>query len=381
MLVTIVTPSFNQGRFIEKTIQSVLEQDYPNIEYIVMDGGSTDGTVDILRRYGDRITWRSERDAGQSDAINKGFRMAKGDIVAWLNSDDFYLPGAVSKVVEVFRKEPEAAMVYGDGYIVDEREEWRAPYGVEPFFDLWKLIHFPSFVSQPSTFMRREAILSIGLLNTKLYFNMDWDLWIRMSRTGKVVYLPEKLSCARVYPETKTQSGGWKRWIELVALARHYGNYKLPPAIFLNVPKGCFKNSRGGYSSPVKKVVSMGRMLLNPFTRGGGASGFSQDGYMSGSGFISLPMIKEAGSLALKVESVVSGDVMVRINNMEEHRFILGDRNCDIKTIELKLSDKLRQKEFLHLEFRRSVSLRIRDLYYVSTEGRIITNLGFPNLI
>ncbi len=113
-LITVVTPSYNHERFIEATIQSVLTQDYAPIEYIVMDGGSTDGTLDILRKYEDRLTWVSERDKGQGDAINKGFRRATGDIWCWLNSDDLFTPGALKTVAEFFQSHPDASFVYGD---------------------------------------------------------------------------------------------------------------------------------------------------------------------------------------------------------------------------------------------------------------------------
>ncbi|WP_322508462.1 glycosyltransferase family 2 protein, partial [Anaerolinea sp.] len=120
-LVNIVTPSFNQARFLEETMLSVLHQDYPHIEYIVVDGGSTDGSVDIIRRYADRLAWWvSEPDRGQTDAINKGFAHAHGEILAWLNSDDTYQPGAVRAAVEALEKHPEAAMVYGDAHYIDE---------------------------------------------------------------------------------------------------------------------------------------------------------------------------------------------------------------------------------------------------------------------
>src|SRR5260370_6004561 len=119
-LVTIVTPSYNQGRFIRATIESVLSQDHPAIEYIIMDGGSTDNPAAVVKEYSSRVKWISERDRGQSDAINKGFRAAKGEIVSWLNSDDFILPGAVSLAVRAFEGRPQAMGVYGEGYLIDE---------------------------------------------------------------------------------------------------------------------------------------------------------------------------------------------------------------------------------------------------------------------
>lgn len=393
MLASIVTPSYNHAKYIEKTIQSVLDQDYPNIEYIVMDGGSTDGTVNILKKYGSRIKWRSERDAGQSDAINNGFRMAKGDIVAWLNSDDYYLPGAVRKMVDAFQNEPTATMVFGDGYIVDEKDEWKAPYGVEPFFDLWKLIHLYDYISQPSTFMRRDALLSAGLLDVNLYYNLDWELWIRMARTGKVIYIPDKISCARVYPAAKTQAGGWARWREIVDFSRQYGNYKRPPTMFLHVPKGFLRNSRGEFSGSVKSTLSIGRWILYPLTKGR-VSGFYQDGYMSRRGFISLPVLKEAEYLVMEIVSPAPMRLSIKINHNEKKQFSIDK---GLNTIKIEVDDMVKTRDFLHLEFKSSSAITIppsgifpdsrraafcmKDIFYINDNGEISNKPGFPNLM
>jgi glycosyltransferase involved in cell wall biosynthesis len=135
--VSIITPSFNQAGFIERTIQSVLSQDYPNIEYLVIDGGSNDETLEVLKKYEGRLQWISEKDSGQSEAINKGYRMATGEILTWLNSDDTLLPGAVSKAVAYFDEHPDVMMIYGEGYIIDENDKvkQRFPF-TEPKFDL-----------------------------------------------------------------------------------------------------------------------------------------------------------------------------------------------------------------------------------------------------
>ncbi len=163
-LVSIVTPSYNHGLYIEATIQSVLQQDYPNLEYIVIDGGSQDDTVEILKRYGDRLCWISEPDHGQADAINKGFRMARGEILAWLNSDDTYLPGAVRQAVEYFQKHPDTSMVYGEGQHVDAAGHIIEPYTTEPF-DYQRLSE-RCFICQPTVFFRAHVFRDIGPLDT-----------------------------------------------------------------------------------------------------------------------------------------------------------------------------------------------------------------------
>jgi glycosyltransferase involved in cell wall biosynthesis len=231
--VSIITPSYNQGRFIEETILSVLNQDYPHIEYLVVDGGSTDNTLDILKKYEDRLTWVSEPDRGQSHAINKGFRMAKGEVLAWLNSDDTYLPGAVRKAVTYLMENPEVMMVYGEGYQIDEnsRVKGRFPW-TEPF-DLWKLVYVWDYILQQTVFFRRKVFDAIDMLDETLEWGMDWDLWIRIGKKFKIEYLPEYLATLRQYPEAKTSLGGAERFRELVSLMRRHGTRRYPPAYIL----------------------------------------------------------------------------------------------------------------------------------------------------
>jgi glycosyltransferase involved in cell wall biosynthesis len=225
--VSIVTPSYNQGAFIEKTIESVLSQDYNNIEYFVIDGGSTDETIDILKKYEGRLTWISEKDKGQSDAINKGFRMASGDIVAWLNSDDTYEPGAVSAIVPLFENNPSLGLLYGEGNIINERGEKTGRFTATTRFNLWKLIHVWDYILQPATFFRREALEKCGYLDESLHYVMDWDLWIRLALySGRdVMYTDRYLANSREYGTTKTSTGGFKRVQEIrEMMCRHSGD-------------------------------------------------------------------------------------------------------------------------------------------------------------
>ena len=201
-LVTVVTPSFNQGRFIRDTIESVLGQSYPRIEYLVMDGGSTDETVSILRSYGDRVAWTSEPDRGQTDAINKGWRRARGSIVAYLNSDDTYLPGAVEKAVAGLQAHPDAGGVYGEGYHVDECGRTIDRYPTEAF-DMARLSE-TCFICQPTVFLRHDTVARLGYLDGSLRYCMDYDLWIRLAHASRFIYLPDYLANTRMHAETKT---------------------------------------------------------------------------------------------------------------------------------------------------------------------------------
>jgi glycosyltransferase involved in cell wall biosynthesis len=202
-LVTIVTPSFNQAQFLETTIQSVLSQDYPNVEYIVIDGGSTDGSVDIIQKYETQIThWISEPDLGQAHAINKGLKLANGEIVTWLNSDDVYLPGALSGAAAALQSDPDAGMVCGDGLMVDsqlrllDRHYYRALSVVD-------LLRF-EVVLQPATFMRRTALKAVGYLNDNYQLILDHELWVRIASHYTVLHVPSFWALERTHAQAKT---------------------------------------------------------------------------------------------------------------------------------------------------------------------------------
>jgi glycosyltransferase involved in cell wall biosynthesis len=203
-LVSIVTPSYNQGRYIEATIESVLGQDYPHLEYLVMDGGSTDHTLAILKRYEGRLGWISEPDRGQADAINKGFRMARGEILGWLNSDDTYLPGTIRRVVEYFQTHRDVGMVYGEGYHVDTVGRILERYYTEPF--RFKRLAEICFICQPTVFLRAEVVRAIGPVDVGLHYSLDYDYWIRVVKRFRIGYLGEYLANSRLHIETKTLS-------------------------------------------------------------------------------------------------------------------------------------------------------------------------------
>jgi glycosyltransferase involved in cell wall biosynthesis len=220
--VFVVTPSFNQARYLRATIDSVLAQDYPRLEYFVADGGSTDGSVEILRSYGERLRWVSRPDGGQAAAVADAWGASDADVVAWLNSDDLYLPGAVRRAVEHLEAHPEAGMVYGKAWFVDELGEKLREYPTRPF-DADRL-RTECFVCQPATFLRRSVFERIGLPDRELRYCMDYDLWIRLSRDFEMSYLEEFLACSRVHEETKSQRELSAVFAEIVRVtARRYG--------------------------------------------------------------------------------------------------------------------------------------------------------------
>lgn len=220
--ITVITPSFNQARFIGETIDSVLGQDYPHLEYIVIDGGSTDGTQEILRRYGDRLRWVSEPDRGQGDAVNKGVALAHGEIIGWLNSDDTYAPGALGKIARTFASSDDLAVVYGDADHVLEDGTLYGPYPT----GAWNYLRLAErcFICQPAAFVRRKSLDEVGGIDPILHFSMDYDLWIRMGRRHRFAYLPEVLARSRLHKEAKTLASRGEVFREIIGtVRRHYG--------------------------------------------------------------------------------------------------------------------------------------------------------------
>ncbi|RPI31343.1 MAG: glycosyltransferase [Chloroflexota bacterium] len=244
-LVSIVTPSFNQASFIEETICSVLEQDYPRIEYIIIDGGSNDGSVEIIQKYsGNLAWWVSEPDQGQTDAINKGFARAQGDICAWINSDDIYLPGAVSEAVAYLQTHPQAGMVYGDANFVDEKGRALGRFPARQT-DYRKLLGGSVHIPQQASFFRGELWRRVGPLDPSLYFAMDYDLWVRLAKIAPLEYYPRTwanfrlhgsgksvVNDSRCYPEmlrvAAREGQGWFSWLRLRYFVRSVGYAWLP---------------------------------------------------------------------------------------------------------------------------------------------------------
>ena len=244
MRISIVTPSLNQCGFIPEMLASLQSQGYPDWEHVVFDAGSNDGSVEVWREWEGKVRSESEGvtsesesesesgngerrvrvivepDRGQSDAINKGMRVATGEIVGWLNADDVLMPGALAKVAEAFVKNPDAVVVYGVGAKTDLGGQIIKKVPFREFVSLrlrkaWELI-------QPAMFFRCDAYWKVGGLDESLHYAMDWDLLLKLAKIGKVVAIPDHLANIRYYPETKTNTGGWKRMREIARIARSH---------------------------------------------------------------------------------------------------------------------------------------------------------------
>jgi glycosyltransferase involved in cell wall biosynthesis len=203
-LVSIVTPSFNQAQFLEQTMLSVLSQDYPNLEYLVIDGGSQDGSLEIIQRYASRLAWWvSEPDAGQAAAINKGFEHTRGEIIAWLNSDDLYFrPDTVRRGVEALEAHPNVGMVYADGVMVDG-ELHVLDWHTYPQYSVKDLLAF-NVLLQPTVLMRRETLERAGYLSKDYHMILDHSLWIKIAALTPILHISETWAVERTHSDAKT---------------------------------------------------------------------------------------------------------------------------------------------------------------------------------
>lgn len=220
---SIITPSYNQGQYIEDTIKSVLDQNYNNFEHIVIDGGSTDNTIEILKRYS-HLEWISEKDKGQSDAINKGIKRATGDIIAWLNSDDYYEKNIFEKIENFFNSVPDAFFLYGDITYIDKNKNFIEKIQGDTI-SYEKLLNDPDIVRQPSSFWRSEVHKQIGLLDDKLQLVMDYEFFLRVGKNYKFYYYPENFSYFRSYNEGKTSYLKRKQAKELFRVMKGYSPF------------------------------------------------------------------------------------------------------------------------------------------------------------
>ena len=220
MLISIVTPSFNQAPFIEETVRSVLSQDYPHMEYLIVDGGSTDGTVELIKQYESKLSWWvSEPDQGQTDAINKGFAQAKGEILAWINSDDVYQPGAVLAAARYLQNHPDVGMVYGDCHYINEAGDVIGKFrSAQTTYRRLRQGYSP--IPQQTAFFRANVWRQVGPLDPSFYFAMDYDLWTRLAARTQIKYIPQTWANFRLHTSGKTIISDDRCWPEMLNV--HY---------------------------------------------------------------------------------------------------------------------------------------------------------------
>lgn len=225
--ISVITPSFNQARFINHTIQSVLNQNYAQLEYIIIDGGSTDNTLNVLHKYNDCLNWISEPDEGQAQAINKGLKKSTGQIIAWLNSDDIYLPGTLHQVAEFFNQHPDIDIIYGDYYLIDVHDNVVLRKREIPF-DYNILLYGLDYISQPTVFFRRKMLEQVGYLDESLNYGLDWEYWLRIaSHGGKFAQIPHYLAATRWHSTAKTLVAPPEMFIEHQAIRdRYWSKYR-----------------------------------------------------------------------------------------------------------------------------------------------------------
>ncbi|HEX7316877.1 MAG TPA: glycosyltransferase family 2 protein [Pyrinomonadaceae bacterium] len=230
-VVSVVTPTYNQAAYLRETIESVLGQDYPHVEHIVIDDGSTDDTPRVLAEYTGRVDWERHANMGQTPTINKGWQRSRGEIVTWLNSDDTFTPGAVSKAVDYLRGRPEVGVVFGDTLFTEddgtplERSPRRGEFDYVKF-----VVECENPIAQPSAFIRRKVVDDVGLLDPHYYYFMDWDFWLRAGAKHKIEYTPDLFSTYRLHPESKTVAQAARAAPELERMYRKYFALDYVPA-------------------------------------------------------------------------------------------------------------------------------------------------------
>jgi glycosyltransferase involved in cell wall biosynthesis len=231
-LVSIVTPSYNQAKFLEETIQSVLNQDYEKIQYIIIDGKSTDGSIPIIKRYEHKLyKWISEKDKGQTDAINKGFALAEGEVLGWLNSDDTYFPSAISDAVQILCENPAVGLVYGEANFINDSSEVVGKFPAAQT-SLRRLRRGYVHIPQQAAFFRKSLWDKVGPLDPEFFFAMDYDLWVRLASEAEIKYVPRLWGNFRLHSDAKTITADDQCWPEMLRVHFRDGGSWFSPIVF-----------------------------------------------------------------------------------------------------------------------------------------------------
>jgi hypothetical protein len=252
--LSIITPSFNQGHYLEQSIRSVVDQRYPDVEHFIIDGNSRDDSVEIIRRYEDRLAyWVSEPDRGQSHAVNKALERATGDWIGWLNSDDYYLPGAFDAVASTLGKvDRDVALVFGRGVRVGPEGQEVGPFWPRtPAFNRDALLYGVDYILQPTAFIRREAWQAVGPLDESLRYCMDYDLWLRLSERFKVDTIAHPVAASREHRESKTFTGGTERWQEIFRMIGRHTGGAITPGVLLYLLQTVQDLTKTGRTAPL----------------------------------------------------------------------------------------------------------------------------------
>jgi glycosyltransferase involved in cell wall biosynthesis len=313
--VTIVTPSYNQAAFLEQTICSVLDQNYDNLEYFVVDGGSTDGSKAIIEKYASRIDWWvSETDMGQAEAINKGFARATGDYIAWLNSDDLYQPGAIEAAVKTLEEHPDASMVFGNVLSIDTNGN---PFNLMTYghWDLKDLMCF-NVIGQTAVFMRRSNLLKAGFLDLAYRFMLDTHLWLRVAQQGRLVYVPETWASARMHPKAKN-----------VALARGFGEESYQLAAWMAYQPGLADLYKKNY----RKIWAGANRMMGRYLLDGGEGWASLRAYFRS--FMQYPptALKEWRRIGYAAASLIFNVEKFKYNYLERRKQDLFETPDDLQ--------------------------------------------------
>lgn len=344
MRFSIVTPSYNQAEFVEATMESVLGQTYRSFEYIVVDGGSTDGTQEILHEFNDAIDKLIiEPDDGQADAINKGFKYASGEILAYLNSDDYYFKNTLALVEEYFKEHPEVDMIYGDCVFTDENGQFIRYFSEISDFDADRLLNFSDHIMQPAAFWRKSVFEKYGPFNIDFHYGFDWAFWCELAKNGcRIERVPSVLAANRVYSATKTLSGSGERLKELKCINQQYGtrwlNHAYYSYVLADIKKSDHRSLLDWFLFPFLIILSYGNILhhFRNFNRKIILGFMPKSSYVMKNASIKIPRLNyQSICIQMNAKSEINQKVTVYSNGelVNQYAFCKGELDLELPLI------------------------------------------------